>query len=96
MHGTGKVKSLIDVLIEESQTTIIWLEENGVIVNPPKFQIMFVSKTKKHHTLGFKNICTDDVNIKTQNSVKLLGISLDNNLNFESHIISICKFASVS
>ena len=46
MHGTGKVKSLIDVLTEESQTTIIWLKENGVIVNPPRFQIMFVSKTK--------------------------------------------------
>ena len=50
MHGTGKVKSLIDVLTEESQTTIIWLKENGVTVNPPRFQIMFVSKTKKHHT----------------------------------------------
>ena len=46
MHGTGKVKSLIDVLTEESQTTIIWLKENGVTVNPPRFQIMFVSKTK--------------------------------------------------
>ena len=46
MHGAGKVKSLIDVLTEESQTTIIWLKENGVTVNPPRFQIMFVSKTK--------------------------------------------------
>ena len=46
MHGAGKVKSLIDVLTEESQTTIIWLKENGVTVNPPRFQIMFISKTK--------------------------------------------------
>ena len=36
----------------------------------------------------------DDIEIKPKNSVKLVGITLDNKLNFENRISSICKSAS--
>ena len=39
-------------------------------------------------------ICINDVDIKPRNSVKLLGITLDKEQNFEDHISSICKSAS--
>ena len=39
-------------------------------------------------------ISINDVDIKPNNGVKLLGITLDNKLNFKKHISSICKSAS--
>ena len=54
------------------------------------FQTMFVSKTENTIPDDL-NICIDDLNIRPQNSVKLLGITLASKLNFESYISSICK-----
>lgn len=39
-------------------------------------------------------ICIDDVNIEPQKSVNHLIVTLENKLNFKSHIISICRSAS--
>ena len=52
-----------------------------MIVNPKKFQAMLVSKRKNTIPEDF-TICISDMDIKLKNSVKLLGITLDNKLNF--------------
>lgn len=54
---------------------------------------MFVLKVKNTIPEDL-NTCIDDINIKPHNSVKTLGITLGNPLNFESHMSSICKSAS--
>ena len=87
------LNSLIDIPTKESQTTIDWLKASHMIVNPKEFQAMLVSKRK--NTIP-EDLTTyiNDVDIKPKNSVKLLGITLDNKLNFENHISSIRKSAS--
>ena len=78
------------MLIEESQTTINWLKANRMIVNPKKFQTMLVSKRKNTIPVDL-TISINDVDIKPNDSVNLLRNTLDNKLNFEKQISSICK-----
>ena len=62
-----------------------------MIVNPKRFQAMLVSKNTITADL---TISVNDVDMRPNNSVKLLGITLDNKLNFEKHISSTSKSAS--
>ena len=90
---SSDINSLIDILTEESQTTINWPKANRMIANPKKFQAILVSK-RKSTILGDLTISINKVDIKPKNSVKLLGITVDNKLNFEKHISSIRKSTS--
>ena len=64
-----------------------------MIVNPKRFQAMLVLK-RKNTIPEDLTISIYDVDIKPNNSVKFLGITLDSKLNFVKHISSICKSAS--
>ena len=63
-----------------------------MIVNPDKFQVIKIDKKKGDHTN--ENVVIYNKQIKTVTSVKLLGIQLDDKLNFNPHISSICKSAA--
>ena len=59
--------------------------------NPDKFQAMMLG------ILGFEkcnSLLLDGTEIKCEDSVKLLGVTLDYMLNFDKHISNICKKAA--
>ena len=63
-----------------------------MFTNPDTFQAIFGHHNKninKNYTLKFNNI-----EIESKNSVKLLGIEIDNKLLFDKHIASLCKNAA--
>ena len=62
-----------------------------MIVNPDKFQFMIISTNKDHNN---KSLRINDVEITPEPSVKLLGLEIDNKLNFEKHISNLCNKAS--
>ena len=86
------VSQLIDMLESESNITIDWFTKNEIIIKPGKFQTIMFDKNKSNLT----NIplTIDNQTIKPVPSVKLLGIHVDNNLNFDLHISSICRSAA--
>ena len=61
--------------------------------NPDKFQAIAIGKNTQS-----KNTCISfNLNsniIKTENDVKLLGVTIDYELKFNSHITNICRKAS--
>ena len=63
-----------------------------MIVNWGKFQGIIIDKKKENHTAEYISI--DQKNIKTSSSLKLLGVHVDDKLNFNLHITKICRSAA--
>ena len=66
---------------------IKWFFENGMVANPGKFQMMFLG-LKEQNIL---RLSINDNKVLTTNRVKLLGIEIDNELNFTAHIQNLCS-----
>ena len=65
-----------------------WFKTNYLQAHLSKFQFILFNKEMLD-----KSICINDVTIKAQNSVKLLGVHIDHAMNFDTHITEICKKA---
>ena len=89
---SNNVNSLIEILESESEIAITWFKENNMIVNPEKFQAIIIKKNKG--TMDTYPLKISNREINSENSVKLLGIEIDNKLNFDNHVSSLCKKAA--
>ena len=58
-------------------------------MNPGKFQAIIIDKRKQDHANEIFKIGLKEIKVASQ--VKLLGVLIDNKLNFEQHINRICK-----
>ena len=72
-------------LRSDLERAIYWYKINSLVANPAKFQMIFFG-----HSITQK-ISVAGVNITATETVKLLGIEIDNKLNFEHHIRKLCK-----
>ena len=68
-----------------------WFKQNHMQANADKFQSILFHRSKCIPNYVFN---VNNVSIPTESSVKLLGVLLDNKLNFESHVSTICKKAA--
>ena len=77
------------VLENETDIALSWLEQSEMIVNPNKFHAIVVKKDQAN-TSGI-DLNFQGHSIKSEEIVKLLGVTLDYILNFDSHISNLCK-----
>ena len=87
------VESLVSNLESESGCAINWFRDNSTIVNPDKFQAILLDKRNSDLHLK-ENITIEKENIKVVSNVKILGVYIDNKLNFNLHIDIISKSGS--
>ena len=85
-------KSLINVvtkLEEDIENVIEWFQNNSLVPNPDKFQIMFLGAKSKIR------LCLDINGRKTisTSEVTLLGITIDWKLQFNRHVEYLCEKA---
>ena len=88
-YATAKdIESVITQLENEAKSLLQWLKENAFIANPDKSHLLLNSTDTNLSTFvgGHK--------INNSQHVKLLGISIDNELNFNEHVHKLCKKAS--
>ena len=63
-----------------------------MIINPDKFQAIFLDRKKSN--FGNIPLTLDNQAIKSFPSADLLGINLDDKLNFNLHVTNICRSAA--
>ena len=72
--NSAEMETLLDILEKESETAIKWFKQNGMIVNPDKFQAMVLGRHKQKEKINLK---VNGAEIKGQNSVTLLGVEIE-------------------
>ena len=63
-----------------------------MIANPDKFHSIILTKNKAEN-LDLE-VKIGDKTIQSEQYVKLLGVPIDNKLNFEKHVSDLCRTAS--
>ena len=87
-HNLEVVKGSLE---DDSRILIQWFHDNKMKANPEKFQAIAIGKKSNKENITF-NI--DGLQIKCEDDVNLLGLTIDFNLNFNKHISNLCKKAS--
>ena len=82
---------LVDTLEKETGVALSWLKQNEMIANPEKFHAILLWKDQTSTSGEQTNI--DGEIINSEETVKLLGVTLDYQLDFDPHISYICKKA---
>ena len=82
------IPELISTLENESEIALKWFKNNGMSANPTKFQGIIINKCGRFSDLHKLRIDGKE------KLVKLLGIDIDNKLNFETHIGKLCNKAA--
>ena len=62
-----------------------WFGMNVMITNPDKYPAMILGNT--NYIFSFT---VNDINIPVKDNIDLLGVNIDNNLQFSSHVKNIC------
>ena len=68
------------------------LRENEMVVNSDKFQAIILNRKEAQ---GAHKLIIDNKEIKTTNSIKLLGININDQLKFNEHILILYSTAAM-
>ena len=89
--ASESLKRVEEKLIENGERMTKWYEDNMLQVNFDKYQCMLLGHKNKERTV---NISIERENVEQSQSIKILGVHLDEQLNFSYHISEICKRTS--
>ena len=81
------VEKLLETLERETNILIEWFKVNEMKSNSDKCHLIIVNNQDNNIKIG------NDI-ITSKTSVKLLGVTIDNKLNFNEHVDNICKKAN--
>ena len=87
----NSLEKVIASLEEDSKALLYWFSVNKMQANPEKFQAISLGKTTHDKNIVFN---LDGISIVCDDEVKLLGVTIDFKLNFNSHITNISKKAA--
>ena len=78
----------------QGQQALSWYSNNFLLANPDKFQSLNINPRKLDKDKSDITLSINDLNIANTELIKLLGVHIDENLNFTEHISKLCTKAS--
>ena len=85
----SSLKVVIEKLEKSSQLAMKWFSHNYMKLNAEKCEFLITGHRFEHLWLN-----VGETQVCEKNQVKLLGITIDNELNFDDHITKICRKAN--
>ena len=83
------LETVICNLRQEFSISCNWFYDNYMVLNPGKYYFMLFGVKENEQ---FDLIC-NDITLKHNSHQKIVGVTIDNKLSFDGHIINICKTA---
>jgi hypothetical protein len=90
-YSDTELNKVVDVLEKESLNLIRWFSHNQMKANPDQFQAIAIGSKTSNESVNFN---LDGNKIDCEKEVKMLGVTIDCQLKFNSHISNIYKKAS--
>ena len=87
-YSGQNLTDVVSTLEEDSKTLIAWFSNNKMQANPDKFKGIAIGKKSREQITSFN--LGNNHTIKCDEEVKLLGVTIDFQLKFNSHISNIC------
>ena len=81
------IRKLLEILEKDTNILLNWFEYNEMKSNSDSSHLLVVNGQEETIMLG-------DQEIVGEKSVKLLGVIIDNKLNFNEHVSTLCKEAN--
>ena len=82
---------LSSYLQSETQSMVKWFTDNSMRANAGKFQGIILCGSREQKTI---NINVGESDICFVSRIEVLGVSIDDKLNFNDHVKRICSKAS--
>ena len=82
---------ILNTVATDTCSSVDWFTINDLSANKEKFQCMSLGK----ETNNINYIRLYDTEIKCVNNINILGVNLDQKLNFGNHISNLCKKGAI-
>ena len=68
-----------------------WFLANDLLLNPSKSEALFVGTRQQVKSVSSETVTVVGNVVKPASQIKLLGVSIDSNVNFNNHVADVCK-----
>ena len=91
-HTSGKTKSEVETKLQhDGNKSVVWEKENKMNIHFDQTSCMLLGTRHSHLNSQELNICIDGNRIKNVTKQKLLGIYIDEHLQWSEHIDYLCS-----
>lgn len=88
-NSSNELSKVEETINNDLISADVWFARNGMKRKSSKYQAMVLGKTKE--LMSQCIIKCDESQLLISNTMELLGVAIDDKLNFEKHIAKICR-----